>query len=41
MVYYGEQELEDDDGVDEAREDALCNDGVFFDYFGEVVESAC
>ena len=35
-----EEELEDDDGVDEAREGALGEDGVLFDKLGEVVQPA-
>ena len=35
-----EQEgLRDDDGVDEARQELLCGDGVLFDELGEIVEA--
>ena len=37
----GEEELQPDYAVDEAREDALGYHGVFFDELGEVVQAAC
>lgn len=40
-VYHGEEELDSDDGIDLACEDAAREDGVFFDCFREVVEPAC
>lgn len=36
-----EEEVQADDGVDAAREQAPRGDGVFFDELGEVVEPAC
>jgi len=36
-----EEEVQGDDGVDAAGEEAARGDGVFFDELGEVVEPAC
>ena len=36
-----QERLDGDGGVDEAREEFARDDGVLFDQFGEVVESAC
>ena len=36
-----QERLDGDGGVDEAREELAGEDGVLFDQFGEVVESAC
>jgi len=40
-VHEEEEEVQRDDGVDEAGEQAARGDGVFFDELGEVVQPAC
>lgn len=40
-VHEEEEEVQRDDGVDAAGEEASRGDGVFFDELGEVVEPAC